>query len=180
MNKLLIVVDYQNDFVNGSLGFAGAEALDEVIAAKIKQYQADGDKVVVTMDTHEDDYLRTQEGRKLPVRHCIRNTEGWQVHGLTGALVEDCRAFEKPVFGSAALFDYLRGCAAFEQIELCGLVSNICVISNAVLVKCAQPETPVVVDAMACAAPDPDLHLAALQVMEGLQIEIINKNKLKK
>lgn len=174
MNKLLIVVDYQKDFVDGSLGFPGAEALDEVIAAKVKQYQQNGDKVVVTMDTHEEDYLRTQEGRKLPVRHCQRNTEGWRVYGRTAALVEDCRAFEKPTFGSAALFDYLRGEACFEQIELCGLVSNMCVLSNAVLAKCAQPEVPVVIDAAACASPDLSLHKAAMQVLAGLQIEIIN------
>ncbi len=175
MNKLLIVVDYQKDFVDGSLGFAGAEMLDEVIAAKVQQYQAAGDKVVVTMDTHEADYLRTQEGRRLPVRHCQRDTEGWCVYGQTAELVEDCRAFEKPTFGSAALFDYLRNSACFEQIELCGLVSNMCVLSNAVLAKCAQPEVPIVIDASACAAPDPAMHKAALQVLAGLQIEIINK-----
>lgn len=174
MNRLLIVVDYQNDFVDGTLGFAEAAALDAVIAAKVKEYQERGDKIVVTMDTHEDDYLRTQEGRKLPVRHCQRGTEGWRLYGQTGALLEDCRAFEKPTFGSAELFDFLRASACFEQIELCGLVSNMCVLSNAVLAKCAQPEAPVVVDAAACAAPDPAMHKAALQVLAGLQVELIN------
>ena len=175
MGKVLVVVDYQKDFVDGALGFAGAEALDERIAAKVKAYLANEDKVVVTLDTHDEEYSRTQEGRKLPVRHCLRESDGWRIFGETAALVEDCRAFEKPTFGSGQLFDYLRSSQCFEQIELCGLVTNMCVLSNAVLAKCAQPEVRIVVDAAACAAPDQEMHQAALKVLEGLQVEVINK-----
>ena len=108
MNKLLIVVDYQNDFVNGSLGFAGAQALEEAICEKIQAYQKAGDDVVCTLDTHGEDYSETQEGRKLPIPHCLRNTQGWQLYGKTAELLKDCRKFEKPVFGSAELFEFLQ------------------------------------------------------------------------
>lgn len=175
MRKLLIVVDYQKDFVDGALGFAGAEALDAVIAAKIREYRADGADIVVTLDTHGDDYDNTQEGRKLPVPHCLRGTEGWRLYGETAALCEDCRAFEKPTFGSAQLFDYLRE-GDFDQVELCGLVSNICVLSNAVLAKAALPEAEIIVDAAATAAADPDMNKKALDVLEGVQITVINRN----
>lgn len=175
MRKLLIVVDYQKDFVDGALGFAGAEALDAVIAAKIREYRADGADIVVTLDTHGEDYDNTQEGRKLPVPHCLRGTEGWRLYGETAALCEDCRAFEKPTFGSAQLFDYL--CEGdFDQVELCGLVSNICVLSNAVLAKAALPEAEIIVDAAATAAADPDMNKKALDVLEGVQITVINRN----
>ncbi|MBQ3199693.1 MAG: cysteine hydrolase [Firmicutes bacterium] len=174
MKKLLVVVDYQKDFVDGALGFAGAELLDDVIAAKVQAYLAAGDDVMLTLDTHGEDYLQTQEGKNLPVPHCLRESEGWRVYGQTGRLLEDCRAFEKPVFGSAQLFDYLRGCN-YQQIELCGLVSNICVLSNAILAKTAQPEAEIIVDAKATASFDPLLHEQTLSVLGGLQVSVINK-----
>ena len=111
----------------------------------------------------------------LPVRQCLRESVGWRIFGDPAALVEDCRAFVMPTFGSGQLFDYLRSSQCFEQIELCGLVTNMCVLSNAVLAKCAQPEVRIVVDAAACAAPDQEMHQAALKVLEGLQVEVINK-----
>lgn len=171
MKKLLVVVDFQNDFVDGALGFAGAEKLDAVIADKVRAYQAAGDVVVATYDTHDADYADTQEGRKLPVPHCIKGEPGWQLYGEVGGLLAGTPAFEKPTFGSAALFDYLRE-NQFDVIELCGLVSNICVISNAVLAKAACPEAEIVVDAAATASFDPALHEAALAVMAGLQITV--------
>lgn len=174
MRKLLIVVDYQKDFVDGALGFAGAEKLDAVIAAKVRAYQAEGAEVVVTLDTHGEDYDRTQEGRKLPVPHCLRESDGWLIYGETAALVEDCRAFEKPTFGSAQLFDYLRQ-GGFDQVELCGLVSNICVLSNAVLAKAALPEAEIIVDAAATAAADAAMNEKALDVLEGIQVTILNR-----
>lgn len=173
MKKLLVVVDYQKDFVDGALGFAGAEKLDAVIAAKVRAYLAAGDDVVVTYDTHGEDYLQTQEGKKLPVPHCIKGTEGWQVFGETAVAVADCPTFEKPTFGAAALFDYLRE-HNYATIELCGLVSNICVISNAVLAKAACPEAEMVVDAAATDSFDKELNAAALSVMAGLQIMVVN------
>lgn len=173
MKKLLVVVDYQKDFVDGTLGFAGAEKLDAVIAAKVQQYKAAGDDVVVTLDTHDDDYMQTQEGKNLPVPHCLKDTDGWQVYGQTAAAVAGCPVFEKPVFGSAGLFDYLRS-HAYAAIELCGLVSNICVISNAVLAKTAQPQAEIIVDAAATNSFDAELNLAALRVMQGLQVTVKN------
>lgn len=173
MKKLLIVVDYQKDFVDGALGFEGAAALDKVIAEKVRAYQEAGDDVVVTLDTHGDDYPYTQEGQRLPIAHCLRYTGGWRMYGETARLTEDCRAFEKPTFGSAGLFAYL--CQyRYSSIELCGLVSNICVISNAVLAKTAQPDTEIIVDAAATGSADAELNLAALKVMAGLQISVLN------
>ena len=174
MQKLLIVVDYQKDFVSGALGFAGAEKLDAVIAAKIRAYRAEGAEIVLTLDTHGEDYDSTQEGQKLPVPHCIRETDGWRLYGETCALLEDCRAFEKPTFGSAQLFDYLRG-SDFGQIELCGLVSNICVLSNAVLAKTALPEAEIIVDAAATSAADAAMNEKALDVLEGIQVTVLNR-----
>lgn len=172
MKKLLIVVDYQKDFVDGALGFAGAEKLDGIIAAKVKQYQAAGHDVVVTLDTHGEDYLLTQEGEKLPTPHCIRNSAGWRVFGETAGLVEDCRAFEKPAFGSLGLLTFLCE-QRYSVIELCGLVSNICVLANAVLAKTAQPEAEIIVDSRATASFDARLNEQALNVLEGLQVKVL-------
>ena len=173
MSRCLIVVDYQVDFVSGSLGFPGAEALDSAIAEKIHEYRLQGDTIVFTFDTHHEDYLATQEGEKLPVPHCIQGTDGHRLFGTTATLILDSdRRFDKPSFGSGELFEYLR-LTPFESIELVGLVSNICVISNAVLAKTAQPETPVIVDSSCTASHDPALHEAAIAVMRGLQISVI-------
>ena len=173
MKKLLVVVDYQNDFVNGSLGFPGAEALEETICEKIRAYQKAGNDVVCTLDTHGEDYSETQEGHKLPIPHCLRGTQGWELYGKTDELLKDCRKFEKPVFGSAGLFEFLRE-TPYSSIELCGLVSNICVISNAVLARTAQPEAEIVVDAACTASNDPALNEAVLRVLEGLQVTVLH------
>lgn len=175
MTRCLIVVDYQNDFVSGALGFPGAEQLDSLIAAKIKKYRANGDTVVFTFDTHGEDYLKTQEGRNLAVPHCIKGTAGHGLYGETGKrMLEDDKRFDKPSFGSGELYEYLKA-TPFESIELVGLVSNICVLSNAVLAKTAQPETPVIVDADCIASHDPKLNEAAIAVMKGLQIRVVKK-----
>lgn len=172
MKKLLIVVDYQKDFVDGSLGFAGAQQLDARICEKIDQYRASGGEVVFTFDTHTPAYLSTQEGQNLPVEHCIQGTPGWGLYGATAQkLLPGDRQFYKPVFGSAELFDYLRQ-GDYDSIELVGLVSNICVLSNAVLAKTALPEARIAVDSRCTASHDPALHTAALQVLQGLQIRI--------
>ena len=180
MKKLLIVVDYQKDFVDGSLGFAGAERLDPIIEQKIKDYEGEGHQVVYTLDTHHKDYMSTQEGRKLPIPHCIRGSEGWELYGRTGEhfSVESIR-FEKPTFPSAMLLNWLlvqkeQG-IEYQSVELCGLVSNICVLSNAVIAKAALPEAEILVDARATAGADLALHEKALDVMEGLQITVTNR-----
>lgn len=184
MSRLLIVVDYQNDFVDGALGFAGAELLDSRIVAKIREYRASGDAVAFTFDTHPDSYLQTQEGRNLPVEHCIKGTQGWELYG--GVALERREGdpvFEKPTFGSADLFQYLLaaqsqaqpGEPAFSSIELVGLVSNICVLSNAVVAKTACPEAEVVVDAACTASFDPKLNEEVLDVLEGIQVKVLNR-----
>lgn len=172
MQRCLIVVDYQNDFVSGALGFPGAEALDALIAEKIKEFRAKGDAVIFTFDTHGSDYLKTQEGKNLAVPHCVKGTAGHALYGETAKLMQDGdKRFYKPTFGSDDLYEYLK-VTPFERIEFVGLVSNICVISNAILAKTAQPETPVVVHADCTASHDPKLHQAAMDVMMGLQMAI--------
>jgi len=171
MKELLIVVDYQNDFVDGSLGFPAAAGLHDRICKKIKEYRSKGQQVAFTLDTHEEDYASTQEGRNLPVKHCIRGTGGHQLFGEVQALSEGCLSFEKCTFGSGLLFSYLQQ-NNFESIELVGLVSNICVISNAVLAKTALPEAQIIVDADCTASNDPVLNEKAFDIMEGLQMKI--------
>lgn len=176
MKKLLIVVDYQKDFVDGALGFVGADALDRPIADKIRQYHAEGQDVLFTLDTHGEHYLQTQEGKKLPIPHCLKGTEGHALYGETArARAEGDTVLEKPTFPSLELGNLLRD-KAYEQIELVGLVSYICVISNAVVAKAVLPEAEIILDARCTAGPDPDLHAACLRVAEeGLQITVINR-----
>lgn len=176
MKKLLLVVDYQKDFVDGALGFPGAEKLDAPIAAKIAERRAQGWDVAFTLDTHGENYPDTQEGRKLPVPHCLRKSGGWALYGETAkARREGDAVVEKPAFPSLELGNLLRE-KGYDQVELVGLVSYICVISNAVVVKAALPEAEVVVDAACTAGPDPELHEKALDVMErGLQITVTGR-----
>lgn len=171
--KCLIVVDYQVDFVSGSLGNAAAAALDAGIAARIRQARAQGEDVIFTLDTHEADYLSTREGKYLPVAHCIRGTAGHGLYGEVAALRQPRDAvFCKETFGSRELFAYLQQ-KRYDAIELCGVVTNICVISNAVIAKTALPEADVSVNAALCASGDPALHQKALDVMASFQIDII-------
>lgn len=175
MKKALIVVDYQKDFVIGSLGFPKAEALDEAIAAKIQEYRSCGGDVIVTLDTHAENYLETQEGKNLPVVHCVSGTDGWNLFGETAKQIrENDRKFEKGTFGSLALAEYLKR-REYEQVELVGVVSNICVISNAVLAKAVLPESLIIVDAACTASNDDIMNEKALDVMEGIQIKVINR-----
>ena len=173
--RLLVVVDYQKDFVDGALGFAGAENLDLRIAAKIKRYHDAGDMVVFTYDTHRKNYLPTQEGRKLPVEHCICGTPGWELYGETAKQQkEEDLCFQKPTFPSLELADYLAE-EEFVSVELVGLVSHMCVLSNAVMAKAAAPEAEIIVDAACTASFDPKLHEEALDLMEALQITVMNR-----
>lgn len=177
MKKCLIVVDYQNDFVTGALGFPGAVALEDRIVEKIQSYRAAGDDVMFTFDTHTSQYLLTQEGRKLPVPHCIGGTEGHKLYGKVG---QSCDAedwcFIKYTFGSDAMYDFLKQ-NRYTSIELVGVVTNICVISNAVLAKTAQPETEILVDARCVASNDDRLNEKALDVMESLQITVTGRGE---
>ena len=175
MGGLLIVVDYQRDFVDGSLGFPGAEALDGPIAARIAQRRREGWDVAFTLDTHGPGYPCTGEGRHLPVPHCIRDTEGWALYGETGASrLPGDPVFEKETFPSLALAQWLQG-RAYGEVELCGLVSNICVLSNAVMVKAALPDAEIRVDARLTASADPALHEKALDVLEGVHVTVTGR-----
>lgn len=173
--KLLVVVDYQNDFVDGTLGFEKAAELEDAICAKIDAAHANGNDIVFTLDTHSDDYLYTQEGKNLPVAHCIKGTHGWELYGKVKKLAEGYPQLEKGTFGCKVLFDYLLAAPTYHEIELIGLVSNICVISNAVLAKTAQPETAVVVDANCTSCFNVELNEKVLDVMEGLHVKVINR-----
>ena len=173
----MFVIDYQKDFVDGALGFAGAEKLDEAIAAKVRQYGKG--RVFFTRDTHSPEYLSTREGRNLPIVHCVRGTPGWEVYGETAkALAEvEARAIDKASFGmdvtDPATAAVLPETA--DAIELVGLVSSICVISNAVVLQSRYPEAAICVDAACTAAADPVIHGKALDVMAGFQVQVINR-----
>lgn len=177
MNRYLFVIDYQNDFVDGALGFPGAEKLDARIAAKIRAYGKG--HVLFTRDTHFENYLETREGRNLPVIHCIKGTPGWECYGETArALAEvEAPAIDKLVFGmditdpaTAAVLPRQA-----DEIELVGLVSNICVVSNAVVLQSKYPEATIVVDAACTASFDKDLNDKVLDVLQGLQVKVINR-----
>ncbi len=171
--KALVVVDYQGDFVNGALGFPGAEKLEPLILAKIADCRRSGGQVIFTLDTHGENYLETAEGKKLPVPHCVKGTPGHALYGkVAEAVAPEDIVIEKPAFGSLELADLLRRISP-EEVELCGLVTDICVISNAIIAKAALPESRVVVDGSACATADPGAHERALEVMRGVQVDVI-------
>ena len=175
MKKLLVVVDYQNDFVTGSLGFPKAATLEEPICRKIAQYRNAGDDIVFTMDTHGENYLHTIEGRSLPVAHCTRMSDGWQLYGKV-ALLKSPKdiVFEKPTFGAAGLMSFLQE-HPYSTIEFCGLVTNMCVLSNAVIAKTAQPDAEIIIDAACTASFDDTMHEKALDVMAGIHLSILNR-----
>lgn len=173
MKKALVIVDYQVDFVDGALGFAGAELLAPIIAGKISSARENGDRVIFTLDTHGEDYLETAEGKKLPVKHCVKGTPGHELYGEIKTLVRDGDVvIEKPSFGSLELAEYLKK-EGFGEVELCGLVTDICVVSNVILAKAALPESRIVVDSRAAASFDNEKHNAALEVMKSVQVDVI-------
>lgn len=170
MKKLLVVIDMQNDFVDGSLGTEEARKIVPEVRARIEQHKSEGQEVVFTMDTHYDNYLETLEGKNLPVEHCKKDTEGWQICSpLSGY---EGKRFEKTTFGSVELAAYARD-KNYDSIELVGLCTDICVISNALLLKSALPGTPIRVRAGCCAGVTPESHRNALEAMKMCQIEII-------
>ena len=173
MTKMLIVVDMQNDFVTGALGSEQARNIVPNVRKKIEMYRVRGDKVLFTRDTHSDDYLETQEGRNLPIVHCIRGTIG---HEIVPELdTKGDELFDKTTFGSTVLAERLAIEGGFEEIELCGLCSDICVVSNALILKARFPETKVTVDALCCAGVTEESHKAALLTMRMCQVNIVNQ-----
>ena len=177
MERYLFVIDYQKDFVDGTLGFPGAEKLDEKIAARIREYGKG--RVLFTRDTHFENYLDTREGRNLPVVHCVKGTDGWQVYGETAKALEevDAPAIDKLVFGmdvsDPAVAAVLPESA--DEIELVGLVSNICVVSNAVVLQSKYPEATIIVNASCTDSFDKELHAKVLDVLKGFQVQVIGE-----
>ena len=166
--KYLIVVDMQVDFITGALGSDLATAIVPNVVEKVKHF--DG-KVIFTRDTHFADYMSTQEGRNLPVPHCIKNSDGWQICDELLPFAET--VVDKPTFGSTALAHLLASSAeSMEEIELCGLCTDICVISNAMILKAAFPEVKMTVDASCCAGVTVESHNTALNAMKAVQIEV--------
>ena len=168
--KLLIVVDMQKDFIDGALGTSQAVAIVPKVREKIEAYRAAGDMVIFTRDTHGENYLTTQEGRNLPVVHCVKGTPGW---GIAAELpVGDSAVVDKPTFGSVSLAHRVARLEGLEAIELVGLCTDICVISNALLLKATLPELPISVDAACCAGVTPESHKNALAAMKMCQIAV--------
>lgn len=170
--KVLVVIDMQNDFVDGSLGTKEAQAIVPNVVSKVKEF--DG-VVYFTQDTHQDNYSKTQEGRMLPVNHCIEGTYGWQLIPLLEQI--KCRnndvSYTKGTFGSTRLANDLKklnDTKGITSVELIGVCTDICVVSNALLIKANMPEVPIYVDASCCAGVTPDKHMAALEVMKSCQI----------
>ena len=166
MKKTLIVVDMQNDFIDMALGTPEAVAILPAVKAKIASYAAAGYEILYTRDTHEENYLDTPEGRKLPVKHCIRGTRGWQI--ADGLYREGCRIIDKPNFGWPHWQE-----EALEDVELIGLCTDICVVSNALIIKATFPDAKVSVDPACCAGVTPETHDAALTTMKMCQIDIL-------
>ena len=177
MQRYLFVIDYQKDFVDGALGFPGAEKLDGPIAAKIRQYGPG--RVLFTRDTHFENYLSTREGRNLPVIHCVQGTPGWECYGETAAALAEVHAsgIDKLSFGMDVSDPAVAAVLPPEadEIELVGLVSNICVVSNAVALQSKYPQATVVVDAACTDSFDKVLHEKVLDVLEGFQVKVINR-----
>lgn len=170
MKNVLVVVDMQKDFIDGALGTKEAVAIVDNVAEAIRSF--DGE-VIFTRDTHFDNYMETQEGRNLPVPHCIKGTEGWQIDKKLASLrTDDMKVFDKPTFGSVELAAYLKENKELEQVTLIGLCTDICVISNALLIKANLPEVEVTVIEKCCAGVTPQSHKNALEAMKMCQIKI--------
>lgn len=171
--KILIVVDMQNDFVSMALGTPEAQAIVPEVVKRINEHRAAGDVIIFTHDTHYDYYMETLEGKKLPVPHCIVNTKGWE-------LIPEIEVTENDLFILKNTFGY-EGWEeeisnfAVDEIELCGLCTDICVISNALILRALYPNMPITVDAKCCAGVTPEKHKAALEVMKSCQIDVINE-----
>ena len=177
MKQTLLVIDMQNDFIDGALGSKEAQAIVPYVREKIQACAAEGWEILYTRDTHGEDYLQTPEGKKLPVPHCIKGTAGWALHPTVAAALEGViyTAVEKPTFGSVALPALVKEAAAGDfSVELIGLCTDICVVSNTLLLKAHYPEVSISVDASCCAGVTPDTHRAALTTMGMCQIEVKN------
>ena len=168
MKKTLIVVDMQNDFIDMALGTKEAVAIVPKVREKISEYVKNGDEIIYTRDTHTENYLETPEGKKLPVIHCVKGTKGWEI--ADGLYVDGCKIIDKPNFGWPNWKE-----ETFEEVELIGLCTDICVVSNALIIKAVFPDAVVKVDKTCCAGVTPDSHNAALTTMQMCQVDIIGE-----
>jgi len=169
--KYLVVVDMQNDFIDGSLGTPEAQKIVPAVVRRIEDAARDDYTIIATMDTHESDYLNTPEGRKLPVPHCIKGTRGWQIADSVLRAMPGCTVVEKPTFGCVKLPEVIG--ESPKEIEVIGLCTDICVVSNALLLKAFYPDTPIRVDSACCAGVTPEKHRAALETMASCQIDVL-------
>ncbi len=167
--KALVVIDMQNDFIDGSLGTKEAVMIVDKVKEEIDLFRKNGDTVLFTRDTHFENYLSSAEGKNLPVVHCIKGTKGWEISEKLS--VKDSMVFDKPTFGSVELAEYLKK-ENPDEIEIVGLCTDICVISNALLLKAYLPETPIVVKEALCAGVTPESHIRALESMKMCQVQI--------
>lgn len=172
MRKILIVIDMQNDFIDGSLGTKEAMSIVPAVLKKICSYAPED--IFATRDTHLENYLQTQEGRNLPVEHCIKGSAGWQIRTEIAERIWDDHVFDKETFGSVKMAEYFRNLNAQEEleVELIGLCTDICVASNALLLKAYMPEVKISVDPACCAGVTPEQHKAALETMQSCQIHL--------
>lgn len=174
MKKYLVVVDMQKDFVDGALGSQEAQAIVPAVVEKIENFEGD---IFATLDTHFENYMQTAEGAKLPVPHCVKGTDGWQLDGRVGNALDKkgYTAVEKLTFGSVDLPEKIKAAANGEDftIEVIGLCTDICVVSNALILKAFFHETPITVDSACCAGVTPEKHEAALETMRSCQIDVI-------
>ncbi len=177
MSKYLIVIDMQNDFIDGALGSEEARAIVPALVEKVTSFKG---PVIFTRDTHGEDYAQTQEGKNLPVPHCIFGTDGWQLISPLDeyAKANHCMIFDKPTFGSTQLAGFVSGIdrmTHIDEIELVGVCTDICVITNAMLLKTALPETVITVNAPYCAGVTPQSHQTALDAMKACQIRVVSE-----
>lgn len=169
--KILAVIDMQNDFIDGSLGTAEAVKIVDSVSKKIEKYRALGVEIIFTRDTHPQNYLSTNEGKRLPVEHCIKDSYGWQICKKLD--IDDSKIINKPTFGSYELAEYISQKSNVDEVELIGLCTDICVISNAILLKAKMPEIKIIVDSSCCAGVTVKSHENALDAMKMCQIDII-------
>ena len=171
MADILIVVDMQKDFIDGSLGTREAVGIVENVKNKISMYSKSGKKIFFTRDTHFENYLETFEGKHLPVVHCVKDSEGWQIDRKLTEENVDAQVIDKYTFGETNWASILGN--EFESVEICGLCTDICVISNALIIRAFYPDKDIVVDSSCCAGVTPQKHECALEVMRSCQIDVI-------
>ena len=174
MSKILVVVDMQKDFVDGALGSEQAQAIVTNVKAKINEYDQCGKMIIFTRDTHHENYLKTQEGKYLPVPHCLYKTNGWQIFDELDKNLNNCIYIDKGTFGYPGWVESGKITEETKEIELIGLCTDICVVTNALLFKTYFPEVKVTVDASCCAGVTEESHKAALLTMRTCQVDVIN------